>query len=188
LWQRDLDLARPAVFDYVATGHDNSTDRREHTMKTVRLAWILLAVSLVMASGSAALAHCQIPCGIYDDALRFTQMREHVTTIEKSMNQINSLGGEKAKDYNQIVRWVMNKEKHSDDLAEIVTYYFMAQRIKMPTEQDDEVTKKYVGQLTLLHGMLIQTMKTKQTTDLAHIKQLNELIDKFEEAYLGHTH
>ena len=55
-------------------------------------------------------------------------------------------------------------------------------------EHGDDAKKKYVRQLTLLHGMLIQTMKAKQTTDLAHIKQLNELIDKFEEAYLGHTH
>ena len=104
------------------------------------------------------------------------------------MKQINALGAEKAKDYNQIVRWVTNKENHADDLAEIVTYYFMAQRVKAPTDHGDEVMKKYVTQLTLLHGMLIRTMKAKQTTDLAHITHLNELIDKFEEAYRGHSH
>ena len=29
-----------------------------------------------------------------------------------------------------MVRWVVNKEVHADELSDIVTYYFMAQRIK----------------------------------------------------------
>ena len=52
-------------------------------------------------------------------------MKEHVVTIEKSINELN-----KNPNDNQKVRWILNKENHANELSEIVTYYFMAQRIK----------------------------------------------------------
>jgi len=44
--------------------------------------------------GSLAYSHCQIPCGIYDDEARFTEIAEHITTIEKSMKEIESLSAQ----------------------------------------------------------------------------------------------
>jgi nickel superoxide dismutase len=43
-----------------------------------------------------AFAHCEIPCGIYDDHARIHMILEHVTTIEKSMNQITAISKEKS--------------------------------------------------------------------------------------------
>jgi len=125
-------------------------------------------------------AHCQIPCGIYDDAARFTSMREQVATIEKSMNKITQLSASEERNRNQIVRWVNNKEEHADQLTKIVTYYFLAQRIKTT-----EPAEKYEAELKLLHGLMVQAMKAKQTTDLQHVEKLNELIDQFEAVYTG---
>ena len=125
-------------------------------------------------------AHCQIPCGIYDDAARFTSMREQVATIEKSMNKITQLSASEERNRNQIVRWVNNKEEHADQLTKIVTYYFLAQRIKTT-----EPAEKYEAELKLLHGLMVQAMKAKQTTDLQHVEKLNELIDQFEAVYAG---
>ena len=70
-------------------------------------------------------AHCQIPCGIYDDQARVNLMYEHVKTIAKSMKQIEA--GQNA---NQSARWVLNKENHADELIDIASNYFLAQRIK----------------------------------------------------------
>jgi nickel superoxide dismutase len=146
----------------------------------------LLALVLIAAASSAAQAHCQIPCGIYGDEARFEEMLEHVTTIEKSMNQINSLGAQEKPDWNQLVRWVDNKEHHADELSEIVTYYFMAQRIKPPKDHGDEAANaKYTKELSLLHAMLIHSMKAKQTTDLEQVKALRGLIEKFRASYMG---
>ena len=123
-------------------------------------------------------AHCQIPCGIYDDQMRIHLMEEHVATIEKSMKKI-----EAAENQNQTVRWVMNKDKHADELSEIATYYFMAQRIKPGSEG-------YAIKLGQLHEILVYSMKAKQTTDLAHVEKLKTLIHDFERSYMGkkHTH
>jgi len=130
-------------------------------------------------------AHCQIPCGIYDDNLRFTLMAEHITTIEKSMKEIIRLSGGKTMDYNQLIRWVQNKDKHADNLSEIVTYYFMAQRV-MPADQNDTKNhEKYVREITLLHQLLYHAMKTKQTTDLDEIGKLRELLKQFQASYLA---
>jgi len=146
---------------------------------------ILVGVALNLVGGEA-LAHCQIPCGIYDDDVRFTLMLENVTTIEKSMTQIAALGKVAAPDRNQIVRWVDNKETHADKLAEIITYYFMSQRVKPVAPEGKPEYTKYVNQITLLHQMLVTTMKTKQTTDLTQCSELRRLIAAFRTSYTEH--
>ncbi len=135
--------------------------------------------------GSLAYSHCQIPCGIYDDEARFNTMAEHITTIEKSMKLIESLSAQEKPNMNQIVRWVNNKEVHADELSNIITYYFMAQRIKIPAEGDAKTHSTYVKNLTLLHEMLVCTMKTKQTTDLENVEKLRALLNQFHESYYG---
>ncbi len=141
----------------------------------------IIAFTLITAALALnAQAHCQIPCGIYDDAARFTSMREHVTTIEKSMKEITNLSAAAERNRNQLIRWVDNKEVHADKLTEIVTYYFLTQRIK-----STEPAEKYEAELKLLHGMMVEAMKAKQTTDLQHVAKLRELIDEFEKVYTG---
>lgn len=150
----------------------------------------LLALVLALAGAPSLLAHCQIPCGIYGDEMRFDMMLEDVTTIEKSMNQINEIGGQEKPNWNQLVRWVQNKEEHAAKLTDVVTFYFMAQRIKPPADDADAAAKQeYVEQLTLLHRIMVHAMKAKQTTDLAEVKTLRELIAAFKASYLGeHGH
>jgi len=135
--------------------------------------------------GSLAYSHCQIPCGIYDDDARFDAIAEHITTIEKSMKLITELSGEDKPNMNQIVRWVNNKDHHADELSEIVTYYFMAQRVKLPAAGDTKAYNEYVKKLTLLHEMLVYSMKSKQTTDLDNVEKLRAALEKFHQAYVA---
>lgn len=137
------------------------------------LSLVLLGILLLV---SLAAAHCEIPCGIYDDQMRIEMLREHITTIEKSMNQVILLEKDANRKTNQLTRWVMNKEQHADELQEIVSQYFMTQRLK-PDAKD------YASKLQLLHEMLLAGMKSKQTTDLGQVKRLRELVDLFEKAY-----
>ena len=37
--------------------------------------------------------HCQIPCGIYSDAIQIIQIKEDLQTVEKSINMIKELSG-----------------------------------------------------------------------------------------------
>jgi nickel superoxide dismutase len=144
---------------------------------------LFLAVMLIAAlSARGALAHCEIPCGIYDDGLRITMIREHIDTIEKSMKTIVSLSAEGEKNYNQLVRWIGNKDEHADEIQHIVSQYFMTQRIK-PVVSDDPAYGSYVAKLTLLHQLLIEAMKSKQTLEQEHIDSMRALLDSFEKLY-----
>ena len=140
---------------------------------------LLLAVVLT----SIVYSHCQIPCGIYGDPARFDMIAENITTIEKSMKQISQLSKEDKPNMNQIVRWVANKEKHADELSHIVTYYFMAQRIKAVDSSKSGDYEKYIKKLTLLHEMLVYSMKAKQTTKLSNVEKLRSLLTKFQTEY-----
>jgi nickel superoxide dismutase len=150
--------------------------------KTLLIVPILL---FLFAMPQSLLSHCQVPCGIYDDEMRIKMISEHITTIEKAMKQVIELSKESKPNYNQIVRWVMNKEKHAEELSQILTYYFMAQRIK-PVDNDKKENKMYAvyqERLELLHHLLIYTMKAKQTTDLSMIEKLRSLLEEFKKAY-----
>jgi len=151
-------------------------------MKKSVLVAALLAVPLLFVG--PLFSHCEIPCGIYDDPLRIKLIDEHIGTVEKSMKQIVELSKAGEKNYNQIVRWVNNKEQHADEIQHIVTQYFMTQRVKPADPADKAAHAKYVTQLTLLHRMLVHAMKAKQTTDLAHIAALRKLSAEFKAAYL----
>lgn len=148
----------------------------------------LILVSVLLSAivfGSLAYSHCQIPCGIYDDEARFNMIAEHITTVEKSMKLIESLSAQQKPNMNQVIRWVNNKEKHADEISHIVTYYFMAQRLKLPAKGNTKAFNEYVKKLTLLHEMLIYAMKTKQTTDLDNVEKLRSLLDEFHKVYFG---
>jgi len=141
---------------------------------------ILVLLSLVFFTASNVGAHCEIPCGIYDDEMRINIITEHITTIEKSMKEILELEKAQPINYNQLVRWVTNKEEHATRLQEIVTQYFMTQRVKPGT-------KNYEKNLAVLHKMLLSGMKCKQTTDLSHTGTLRSLLKEFHDLYFGHT-
>jgi hypothetical protein len=144
----------------------------------------LLAVGWVSTSTKVA-AHCEIPCGIYGDDARFTSIFEDLTTIEKSMNQINTLSAEPGKNTNQLVRWVNNKETHADHIREVVAQYFLAQRIKAPADGDAAAAEAYHKKLSLLHQMIQAAMKCKQTTDVANVKKLHDATHVFQALYQG---
>jgi nickel superoxide dismutase len=140
-----------------------------------------LAVAVLLTPSMDVRSHCQIPCGIYDDPVRFQLLEEHIRTIEKSMNEIVALSQAPGENANQLIRWVNNKEHHADAFAEVVTAYFLQQRIKPGAAGD----AAYVNKLILCHRMLVTVMKAKQTTDQAHVGQLRKDLAAFRTAYMG---
>jgi len=136
----------------------------------------VLVISAAFLSASVASSHCEIPCGIYDDGLRVKQIREHITTIEKSMHRIVLLGKETPPNHNQMIRWVSNKEHHAGEIQHIIAQYFMTQRIKPGMSNYGEL-------LSGLHKMLILSMKCKQTADLSQASSLKSLLGEFELLY-----
>ena len=149
-----------------------------------RLVPFALLPLFLLAMHRSAAAHCEIPCGIYGDEARFSAIAENLTTIEKSMNQIVLLSADAGKNMNQLVRWVKNKETHADQIREIVAQYFLAQRIKAPSNEDPAGRKAYIEKLALLHQMIVSAMKCKQTTDPAHVKKSRELLQAFKALYM----
>jgi nickel superoxide dismutase len=162
--------------------------KKEDFMRKTCLGWTILLVLAIGLSVNSAAAHCEIPCGIYGDEMRFDMIEEHIATIEKSMQMIVELSKEAEKNHNQLVRWVINKEEHADYIQEIVSQYFLTQRIKIADPKDSDAYQKYVKQVVLLHHMLVYAMKTKQSIDLMHVARLRALLEEFEEVYLDHKH
>ena len=128
--------------------------------------------------------HCEVPCGIYADQMRFEQMLEDTTTIAKAIDSVVALTGEMAqgpptpKSVNQLTRWVSTKENHATNTQHIVAQYFLTQRIK--ADKDN-----YTKQLAAAHSVMVAAMKCKQDADPATAKALKKAILDLYRAYEG---
>ena len=157
--------------------------------KLTQLFTLAMLVGLLSLSSLNSQAHCEIPCGIYGDSVRVALLYEHFTTIEKSMKQIKELSSQENPDYNQLVRWVNNKEQHALEVQDIVSQYFLHQRIKPTSASNEKAHDKYVKQLELLHNILVFAMKSKQTTDVSNVEYMREKLHAFEHTYFAnHKH
>ena len=148
-------------------------------MKKCFIALATVAALLFFVSGLSA--HCELPCGIYGDQGRLNEIAEDIVTIEKSVKMITELENAKKIDYNQLVRWIDNKDQHADKIQHIVCQYFLTQRIKFDA-------KNYDQKLAVLHRMLVYAMKCKQTVDPAVVEQLRKASEEFKALYMEHEH
>ncbi len=119
------------------------------TALTLSLSCLLVAATPLLSS-----AHCQLPCGIYDDTTRFALLHEDIATIEKAIDKITALEAS-GKNSNQLVRWINTKERHAENIQEMASAYFLAQRIKFNCPEYDK-------KLAALHQIIVYAMKCKQ--------------------------
>ena len=136
-----------------------------------------LAIIVTLLSTNWLSAHCQVPCGVYGDSSRFTQMLEDQTTIAKAIAQINDLADKKdGKSANQLARWVSTKEDHANKIQKITAEYFLTQRIKSSSD-------KYADLLKGAHSVMVAAMKCKQGTDPKSSDALKSTIENFQTVY-----
>ncbi len=144
------------------------------------LSFVALFAALFFSAHTAC-AHCQIPCGIYDDDAMVKQMLLDATTIKKCVVEINDLADKTdAQSANQRVRWVMNKEKHADNVINTISNYFLTQRVKESQSDYTERLKKH-------HAVMVAAMKAKQNADAKHAEALEKAILELRAYYPEHT-
>ena len=131
-------------------------------------------------------AHCQVPCGIYDDEGRIKAMMEDVTTITKAIAQINELSGDMSpQNINQVIRWVNTKEEHASKIIETVSLYFLTQKVK-PVAEGEEGHEKYHETLVDHHAVMRAAMTAKQKTDPEAATALKAAVEKLGSHYHSH--
>ncbi|MEO0796825.1 MAG: superoxide dismutase, Ni [Verrucomicrobiota bacterium] len=141
---------------------------------------LVAAVAMIFSTQTAS-AHCQIPCGIYDDDAQVKLMLLDATTIKKSATEINNLAGKTdPQSANQLARWVTNKEAHAENVINTISNYFLTQRVK--ASQSD-----YAERLKRHHAVMVAAMKCKQSADPAKADELAAAILVLR-AYYPETH
>ena len=148
------------------------------TIKTTIVAVIIVVGALVIPQ--TLKAHCEIPCGIYDDHARVESMLEDAATVAKSAKLITELSGKTdAQSQNQLIRWVMNKEKHAQNVITTISNYFLTQRVKLSQEDYTERLQKH-------HAVILAAMKAKQNADVKYAQSLKEAIEAIAVYYPEH--
>lgn len=146
----------------------------------LRLCLVLVGLaSPLLFGGDVARAHCQVPCGIYDDHARVIGMREDATTIGKALEQMAALSSRRdAQSVNQLVRWVNTKEQHAERIMRTIADYFLAQKIQPPaTAADAKARADYLERLGRHHAVMVQAMKCKQSASREPLEALNKALE-----------
>ena len=121
--------------------------------------------------------HCQVPCGIYDDAVRIVTIKEDFATVSKAMVEIKTLSAKNdPQSLNQLNRWIVTKEEHATNIQKVVSDYFLTQRVKSKN-------KNYDRHLRFLHELLVSAMKCKQTVESKNIDNGLKSLDNFVDIY-----
>ena len=149
-------------------------------MKRTLLAALVAIVLFVPRPG---FAHCQMPCGIYDDPGRIAQLKEDSATIAKAVTTINELAGKTdAQSWNQVVRWTNTKEEHASAIIDVVAEYFLLQRVKT-VAAGSEGYADYLAKLADHHAVMVAAMKVKQTVSPESVAALDAAIAALAKRY-----
>ncbi|MDA7931595.1 superoxide dismutase, Ni [Akkermansiaceae bacterium] len=142
---------------------------------------LLLLCAFGLLAPATISAHCQVPCGIYDDNNVLGKMHTDYVTIEKASKQIIELSKDPATNAHQLSRWILNKESHAQSIQETVTNYFLAQRLK-PAEMESD-KESYLKKLTTCHKVIVAAMKCKQSTDPKAVESLHNEMHTFMDLF-----
>ena len=143
----------------------------------------LSGILLWGTSPSSVEAHCQVPCGIYDDAARIKRLHEDATTIGKAMAEMAKLaGGHDAQALNQGARWVATKEAHASHVIQVVSEYFLTQKVK-PVAACADGYDAYLAKLADHHAVMVAAMKTKQNAAASYAEKLHAAIEAMAKHY-----
>ena len=137
---------------------------------------------MVQLLGTTVRAHCQVPCGIYDDSGRINKLKEDATTIHKAMKSVVGMKASYEEDpqsLNQSVRWINTKEQHASQIITTVSEYFLTQKLKDVGEKDDKYND-YLIALALHHRVMRLAMKAKQSMDPKVADELKHAIEHLE--------
>jgi len=131
-----------------------------------------IACSLLNAGLSA---HCQMPCGIYDDQMIYDQVDQFYLTAYKAVKALENNKFETDEDKNQFIRWVMTKERLCNETAVLLTTYFLQQKI-MPIDDNADLVKS-------LHKLLFQLVVIKQNVDIKLVKEFGKEWENFKKQF-----
>ena len=137
----------------------------------------LSVFALLTVLPNLAMAHCQLPCGIYDDHARVKAMLEDVVTIRKAVTMMEELvDKDDIQSRQQFTRWVLNKETHTQLIISTIADYFLTQRVKAAQED-------YVERLKRHHAVIVNAMKAKQKANMMVVDALEASVKALEEYY-----
>ena len=145
----------------------------------------LATLAFLFTPQSRVDAHCQVPCGIYDDHARIHAMLEDVTTITKAISQIRDLSKNmNALNLNQATRWIATKEEHASHIITTVAEYFLTQKVK-DVAPGSAGYQDYLEKLATHHRVMRAAMVTKQTVDTQAAGALKTAVEELGKLYPG---
>ena len=136
----------------------------------------LVGIATFICRVSFLTAHCQMPCGIYHDEMVFNQIDQYIETMYKGITELKNNPFSTPLERNNFTRWVLLKETASDEMANLITQYFLQQKIK---SGEPDTAKR----LAIAHKMLFELTAIKQNVDLKMVEDFADEWESFKQMF-----
>ena len=112
------------------------------------------------------------------DADVFCHLDEDLMSLEQIVKNISMNSAQTNDKRNQLVLQIMDKAHYSDDIASILSGYFLQERI---SSKDPDLNKK----LKLVHQMLVLSYQIKHAVDMQMVLQLKKNLVTLRSMFLS---
>ncbi len=144
--------------------------------KSMRKSFIVASILALICQTGFLSAHCQMPCGIYHDEMVFNQIDQYIETMYKGVTELKNNKFSNVSERNNFIRWIILKESSSDEIADLITQYFLQQKIK-PGEPDT------VKRLLSAHKLLFELTAIKQNVELKMVEDFADEWENFKQMF-----
>lgn len=142
-----------------------------------------LIPAMILNSGLVFPA-CETACSdIADDEAAFARIEENIQAIEAETAYILEWQADPVTNTNPIALSVGRRIQNADKIREVLTDYFLYQRIMPTAENRGSDVEKYRQRLALIHSLLNALIQTKDSYDPNVTVNLRSKLDEFKNFY-----
>ncbi len=151
-------------------------------MKHRSIALIFGLMSLISAMPLSHSA-CETACNSETDRVQFIQLNGHIDILEENLTQMKVLAKNPSKNFQRLNQLIDSKKRHTQDFNQILTDYFLAHRINLPSENNGKAERLYQEQLSLIHKLILLSVSSNTELDSAYPVAMRKVLKEFAKSF-----
>ncbi len=126
---------------------------------------------------------CETACNSETDRVQFIQLNGHIDILEENLTQMKVLAKNPSKNFQRLNQLIDSKKRHTQDFNQILTDYFLAHRINLPSENNGKAERLYQEQLSLIHKLILLSVSSNTELDSAYPVAMRKVLKEFAKSF-----
>jgi hypothetical protein len=149
---------------------------------------LMIAAGSLLIYASPVSAACETSCSdLVDDDSAFARIQENISALEAETVQIQQWQADPIANMLSIAQAINRKTQYANAVREVLTDYFLYQRLQPSEDVLGSEYQSYAARLGLFHQALNAAVLTKENADPSAIQDLQHKVEAFKNHFLGNA-